>query len=80
MAEFSELRWKSHQVLSQGGNPDTWMFVTETSGTLLTALSVVITLLIRQRKIKMIKLGDKEFHNISVEDFERIMKTVKSDG
>jgi hypothetical protein len=43
-------------VQAQVGDPDTWMFVAQMAPTVVTAFSATILTLIRQRKVKYIKV------------------------
>jgi hypothetical protein len=69
----ADLQFQTRKVHAQVGDPDTWMFVTKIAVPAISALSATILLLIRQRKIKYIKIGDDEYRDISVEQFQRLM-------
>jgi hypothetical protein len=68
-AEFAKRR-----IQAQAGDPDTWVMVGQTAHSAWPAVSAALLLLIRQRKIKRIKLGDEEYENITPEQFERILE------
>jgi len=69
------LQFTSRRVQAQVGDPSTWVMVGQISGLGWPALSAALLLLIRQRKIKRIKIGNDEFENITPEQFERIMSS-----
>jgi hypothetical protein len=72
--QHDHIRFQSLKIQAQVGDPDTWMFVAELTKSALPYLSAAILLLIRQRKIRHIKIGNDEFHNITPEQFEHVMR------
>ena len=66
----------SRQVQAQVGDPDTWMFVAELGPTALTALSAVVLTLVRQRKVKYLKIGDIEFRDVTPDQVDQVMETM----
>jgi hypothetical protein len=64
----------TRQVQAQVGDPDTWMFVAQLAPAVVTALSATILALIRQRKIKYIKVNDIEFRDITAQQVSEVMK------
>ena len=73
-----DVEFQARKVHAQVGDPDTWMFVIKMAPPALSALGAAIMLLIRQRKIKVIKIGKKEFRDITIKEFERAMAALKA--
>ncbi len=67
------VEFQARKVEAQVGDPDTWMVVAQVASDAVPFLGAALLLLIRQRKIPYLKLGDLEFRNISVEEFEQVM-------
>ncbi|HKT04632.1 MAG TPA: hypothetical protein VJT31_34380 [Rugosimonospora sp.] len=66
----------ARQIQAQVGDPDTWMFVAQLAPAVMTAFSATILALIRQRKIKYIKVNDIEFRDITAQQVSEIMKAL----
>jgi len=66
----------TRQVQAQVGDPDTWMFVAQLAPVAMTAISAAVLALIRQRKIKYIKIGDLEFRDITAAQVAEVMKAL----
>jgi hypothetical protein len=66
----------TRQVLAQVGDPDTWMFVAQLAPVVATAFSAMVLTLIRQRKIRYIKVNDIEFREITAHQVSEIMKAL----
>ena len=72
--QHDHIRYQSLKVQAQVGDPDTWMVVIELTKATLPFLSPAIMLLIRQKKIGSIKIGEDEFHDITPEQYERVVR------
>ncbi|MFF7127198.1 hypothetical protein [Streptomyces sp. NPDC008240] len=72
-----EAVFDTRQIQAQVGDPDTWMYVAQLAGTLGVALGAVLETLIRQRKIKYIKIGDREFRDITPEQLNEVLKALE---
>lgn len=72
----NDIQFETSRIHAQVGDPDTWMFVAQLAAPAISALGTAIILLIKQRKIKYIKIGKLEFHDITVEQLQRIMEMV----
>jgi hypothetical protein len=66
----------TRQVQAQVGDPDTWMFLAQVAPTVVTAFSAIILTLLRQRKIKYIKINEMEFRDITAEQVSEVMKAL----
>lgn len=74
--QVSDATFDTRQLQAQVGDPDTWMFVAQLVPVAITAISATILTLIRQRKIKYIKVNDVEFRDITAAQVSEIMKTL----
>jgi hypothetical protein len=63
--EQLDVEFDIQEVQAQVGDPDTWMFVAQVAPAALATLSAPVLALIGQRKIKYIKVGDREFRDIT---------------
>jgi hypothetical protein len=68
----------TRQVQAQVGDPDTWMFVAQVAPTVVTAFATTVLALIRQRKIKYIKVGGVEFRDITAKQVAEVMKALET--
>jgi hypothetical protein len=68
----------TRQVQAQVGDPDTWMFVAQVAPTVVTALAATVLGLIKQRKIKYIKVGGVEFRDITAKQLSEVMKVLET--
>jgi hypothetical protein len=68
-----ETAYDTREVQAQVGDPDTWMFVAQLAPTLVTALSATVLALVKQRKIKYIKVDDVEFRDVTTEQVAQVM-------
>jgi hypothetical protein len=74
--QLPDAEFDTRQVQAQVGDPDTWMFVVQLAPVVMTAFSATILTLIRQRKIKYIKVNNVEFRDITAQQVSEIMKAL----
>jgi hypothetical protein len=67
------IEFDTREVLAQVGDPDTWMFVAQMAPAAVSSLSAALIALIRQRKIKYVKVGDLEFRDITAGQFSAVL-------
>jgi hypothetical protein len=70
----------TREVEAQVGDPDTWMFVAQMAPTVVTALSATVIGLVKQRKIKYLKIGDVEIRDATPDQVARVLSAVDSRG
>lgn len=73
----SDAVFDTRQVQAQVGDPDTWMYVAHLVSALGPALGAVVEALLRQRKIKYIKVGDREFRDITAAQLTEVIKLLE---
>jgi hypothetical protein len=74
------VEFDTREVEAQVGDPDTWMFVAQMAPTAITALSATVIGLVRQRKIKYLKIGDVEIRDATPEQVAQVLSTVDNRG
>ncbi|WP_058041275.1 hypothetical protein [Streptomyces roseifaciens] len=74
----------TRQIQAQVGDPDTWMYVAHVAQLADTlgpapgaALGAVLETLIRQRKIKYIRIGDREFRDITPAQLDEVIEALE---
>ena len=70
--------YDARQVQAQVGDPDTWMFVAQLAPTVLATFSATVLTLLRQRKIKYIKVGGAEFRDVTPQQLTEVMKILEA--
>lgn len=72
------IEFGTRELQAQVGDPDTWMFVAQMADFAVGALSTAVLALIKQRKIKYIKVGDQEFRDITPGQLKAVQSALSS--
>ena len=72
-----DIEFDVQEVQAQVGDPDTWMFVAQVAPAALAWLSAPVLALIGQRKIKYIKVGDRELRDITPAQLRAVLAALE---